>query len=448
MNSKHDLTTGKVRTRLLAFAFPIFLVNILQALYNMVDLAIVGHYVGPAGMAAVNNGGQVTNMVLMVCLGLANGCTVLTGQLYGSGKAKEIRRLTGSFLSFLILAALILTAASVLFMNPLLALLNTPAESLGETRSYLLICMCGTVFVYAFNALSASLRGIGISFILMIISIITTAENFLLDLLFVGVFDLRSAGAAAATVTSQLTALVLAAVYIRRKTQLFDFSLSSFRIDKSKLKAALRIGFPQSLQFTCTTVSFLCIAALINSYGVDAAAAASVTLKVGNFGLISGTSFMSALMTLTAQNHPGRQYKRILQGMFWGMFFSLLISGTAFILCRVIPGPIYGLFTDSAAVTALGIPFLKWYSICFFDEVIMFCMFGVLTGAGYTRVTMLCSIFSAFGVRYAAALLLSTYTAMGFNGIAFAYVLSPLVGLSISLYFLISGKWKYSKVRI
>jgi len=448
MSRTHDLTNGSVVKKLVVFTLPIFFVNLLQALYNLVDLAIVGHFTDPVGMAAVNNGGQVTNMVLLICMGLANGCTVYIGQLYGAGKTAEIKRVIGSFLSFILLMALALTATAGIFLHPLLDALNTPPESMEETARYLMICMGGTVFIYSYNVMSAALRGVGESFMPMIFVVISTAENFLLDLLFVAVLHWNSAGAAAATVLSQLTSCILAALYIKKKTDLFDFRPSSFRIDREKLGTVLRIGLPQSLQFTCTTISFLFITALINTYGVDAAAAAGVTLKVGNFGLLAGTSFMSALMSFTAQNLPGGHYKRIIKGMITGMLLALSLSGTMFILCHTMPDKIYRLFTDSTGVAALGIPFLGWYSICFFDEVIMFCMFGVLTGAGYTLVTMCCSLFSAFGIRYAAAFLLSSYTFLGFNGIALAYALSPLLGLSISLYFLLSGKWKKSRVKV
>lgn len=106
----------------------------------------------------------------------------------------------------------------------------------------------------------------------------------------------------------------------------------------------------------------------------------------------------------------------------------------------------YSLFTHDSEVTLVGADYLRLYAISFIDEVIMFCMYGVLTGAGYTTVTMLSSVTMAFGLRYVFAFLLSKYTTLAFNGIALAYSIAPLLGIAVSVYFLVSGRWQKSRI--
>lgn len=448
MEDKRDLTTGSIGKKLIAFSLPIMAINLLQAVYNMVDMVIVGQFVGPVGMSAVSVGGQVTTLILNICLGLSNGLAAYIGQLFGAKKMEEADSMIGSFLSFLTLLALSLTAVTIALRTPLLHALNTPDESFDATAQYLTICMCGTVFIYIYNALSSALRGIGESVHTMLYVLMTTVENILLDLLFVAVFGWGAAGAAAATVISQLTSMCLVIRYTKKSTKLFSFARSSFRIHAQKLGSVLSIGLPQAIQFTATNLSFLCISSLINSYGVSASAAAGAANKLSTFGTLPGMSCMSGIVTMTAQNQPGGSYKRIIRGMFCGMAASVLVSGVVFALCQITPEGMYGLFTTDTSVAEIGVSYLRIYAISFFDEVIMFCMFGVLTGSGYTTVTMTCSFLSAFGVRYAGAYLLSRFTSLGFNGIALAYSVAPLVGISIGGFYLISGRWKKSRIRI
>ena len=442
MNDRKDLTSGSVAKKLLYFALPIVAMNLLQAVYNIVDMIIVGQFVGASGMSAVGIGGQITMLVMVTCSGLSNGCAIYSGNLTGLKRHDEIKHYVGSMFSFLLALSLVMSALIILFRAPILGALNTPPESYGETEDYLIICMLGTVFVYGYGLLSAALRGIGESVNPLIVVLITTVENIVLDLLFVAVIPMGAAGAALATVISQATSFILVAVYTYRHTHLFDFRLSSFKVHTDKLKAQLSLGTPQAIQYVCTNISFLFISSLVNSYGISASAAAGAATKLGSFGTLPGIACMTAIVTLTAQNHPLKNYKRIIGGMLWAMSLCLCFAAVFMGLCLAVPGAMYGLFTNDPHVLEVGTDYLRWFSVSFIDETIMFCFMGVISGAGYTKAAMCSGIISAFGVRYVAAYLLSHFTALGFNGIALAYSCAPLVGISICSYFVITGKWK------
>ncbi len=446
MNDRKDLTCGSVWKKLSLFALPLVAMNLLQAVYSIVDMIIVGQFIGSVGMSAVSIGGQVTVLVLVACSGVVNGCAVYVGNLSGLKRYKEMPGYVGSMLSFLLIAAIAFTILIIALCNPLLRALNTPAESFADTRIYLIVSMLGTVFVYGYGLLSAALRGMGESVQPLIYVIVTTIENIVLDLLFVAVLKMGAAGAAVATVISQATSCILVAVYVARRTPLFDFRLSSFRIDKQKLKSQLVIGMPQAIQYVCTNISFLFISSLVNSYGIAASAAAGAANKLSSFGTMPGIACMTAIVTLTAQNHPRKNYKRILQGMACGLTLSLSVSVIFVLLCQTVPHIMYGFFTSDISVLDVGIDYLKYFSLSFVAETVMFCMFGVITGSGYTRSTMISSVFSAFAVRYLVAWLLSQHTAMGFNGIALGYACSPLVGIALCLFFFVTGKWKRSRL--
>lgn len=214
-----------------------------------------------------------------------------------------------------------------------------------------------------------------------------------------------------------------------------------------RLGQLIKVGFPQMCQFVLTNISFILISALINSYGVQAAAAAGAANKVYNFAILPGQAIMSAVITMTAQNLPTENYKRVRQGLGYGILLTVII-GVAFLsFCQLFPSQILGAFTTEIEVIAIGIPFMRILVFAFLLENVMFCFFGLLTGAGYTHITMICALTSAFLVRFAFSYILSQNTPLGFNGIALAYVLSPCLALSIAGLYILSGRWKRPRIK-
>lgn len=442
-----DLTTGSVAGKLYRFALPIIFTNLLQAIYNVVDMVIVGRFLGSPGMTAVTVGGQITMIVFAIISAYSNAESVLVGQLVGARNEKEIPKVVNSTLIFALIIGAILMVGIIGLSNPLLHGMNVPEEAFGGTRSYLIIYMAGTFFVYIYNVLYGLLRGIGESVAPMVFAIISTMVNVVLDILFVGVFPLGAGGAALATILSQALSMILMILFVSRKVTVFRFSRKEFRIVKARLGQLIKIGLPQMCQFVLTNISFVLISALINSYGVEASAAAGASNRIYNFVILIGQAMMAAIITLTAQNLPNKNYKRIRQGLGYGILLTTVIGVILWIFCQVFPAQLLGAFTTEQAVIDIGVPFVRILVFAFLLENIMFCFFGILTGAGYTHITMICALSSAFLVRFAFSYVLSLNTPLGFNGIALAYVLAPCLALSIAGLYTLSGRWKRPRIR-
>ena len=448
VSDMRDLTCGPVAKKLYRFALPIIFTNLLQAIYNVADMIIVGRFLGSTGMAAVSIGGQITMIVLVVIMAYSNAEAVVVGQMSGAGNKQGIAKTANSMLIFAIIVSLCLTAAIIAFSNPLLHGLNVEDKAFADTRNYLIVYMCGTIFVYIYNALYGLLRGLGESTAPMIFAIISTIVNLVLDVWFVGYTPLGTAGAALATVISQVLSVVMMVIFIKKKITVFRFSRAEFRMDKTCLGQLIKVGLPQMCQFVLTNISFILIGALINSYGTESTAAAGAANKIYNFGILPGQAIMAAIITMTAQNIPGKNYKRIYKGFGAGMVLTLIIGFGLMAVCQFLPEPLLGLFTTETQVIAIGIPFMRILVWAFILENIMFCFFGVLTGAGYTHITMISALSSAFAVRFAFSHILSRFTEWGFDGIALAYVLSPLLALAIAGLFMVSGRWKKPRVKV
>ena len=443
-SERGNLTVGEPGKKLLAFALPIILINFLQAIYNVADMVILGHFAGADGMSAVSIGGQVTNVVLVVAVAISNGGVAMTGQSFGRGEHEGIRRILSTMNSLLLALALGLTALVLLACRPILTFLNTPAESFSGAVAYLCICMAGTVFVYTYNCFYAILRGIGDSVSPLRIVSFTMALNIVLDLVFVAVLHTGAAGAAAATVISQaLSALLICRTVCR--AGYFRFEKQAFGFDRAVLNRLMKISTPQVIQMVLTNTSFLLVGGLVNAFGVYHSAAAGAVAKLWNFTVLAGQAMMTAMISMCAQNYARQEYGRILRALGTGIGVVSAIAAVITLLCELWPAQMLGLFTDEQDVIAAGIRYLRWFAVGFIAENIMFCLFGTLTGAGHTVVPMCCAVITAYLIRYLFAFVLSRHTPLGFEGIAAAYSAAPFVSTGICGVYLASGRWKQSR---
>ena len=443
-----DLIHGNLWQSMLRFSVPLIASNLLQAVYNIVDMIIVGRFAGSAGLSAVSIGGQATMVALCIVMGISNAASVLVSQLVGAERSREIAPMLRTMERVFAAIALALTALAWAFTRPLLTALNTPPEAYVQAVWYLRICMGGTVFVYLYNLMNGVLRGLGDSRTPLLLVVLSSVVNLILDLLLVGVFSLGAGGAAAATVFSQLLCCLLVFPMSRRRHAFLSREPGEFHFEREKLAMLLKIGLPQSLQFTLTELSFLLIAGVVNLFGVYASAAAGAVARLGSFAVLASKAMMGAIITVTGQNIGANQPARALRGMGIGILYALPISAVFFLLSLLRPELMLRLFTTEAPVLAAGAPYLKALALSFVLESVMFCMMGLLTGAGHTLVTLSCALVSAFVVRYTLARLFSITLGMGFTGVGWAYPFAPAASLLICTIFLLTGRWKANRVRV
>lgn len=442
-----DLTTGSVGKKMIAFAIPLAIASLVQALYNLADMAIVGQYIGSAGMSAVTMGGLVANVVLAVINGFGSGGAIYIGQLYGANKKDQLKSVIGTMITSFVILALVITGLLLLFNRMLLTALKTPEESIEQAVTYLAIYISGTIFVYVYNVLAAVLRGLGKSMPSMVAVVVTAALNVGLDLLFIGQFRMGVAGAAVATIISQFISVIIIAVYIKR-TELFDFRPSSFKVNGTHLKNLLRIGFPQALQFALTNISFLFISGFVNQYGVFASAASGATTKFWTFEIIPGQAVQMAIMTLTAQNITCGKFDRIRRGLLIGIAIAFVSGAVFWAAGHFFPQSILSIFTTDQGVLDVGARYMQIFVISGLIENVMFCFYGIISGSGHTVYTFMCAVLSAIVVRISFVWMFDSFTTLGFDGIAWAYVCAPAASFLAAFIYVLSGKWKKPRIKV
>lgn len=443
-----NLTEGSVFKNLLLFAIPFLISNVIQSLYNVADMLIVGNFCGAESMSGVNIGGQVTFILTNIVIGLCMGATVLIGQYLGSGERESLVKVVSTIITLLLVVALVITPLMLVLKGPLLRLIQTPAESYTESNRYLTVTVAGIVFIFGYNALSAILRGMGNAkhpFIFVVIACIT---NIVLDLLFVAVFKWAAFGAALATVISQALSMFLCVGYMIKNKFMFDFKFSSYKIHKDQLKLIFKIGLPTCVQNGVTSVSFLFITAIINIIGgVTASAAVGAIGKFNSFVFMPAGALSASVATMSAQNIGANKLDRAVLSCKIGTAVSVCISYAFFVFVQIFPAQIIRLFGNDPQMIADGVNYLRAFSYDFLLIPFIFNINGLFIGGGHTLFSLINSMMSSILLRVPASYLFGSMLGLGIFGAGMGAPIASAGSMLVIVIFLISGRWKQNKVK-
>ncbi len=446
MYKHNNLVKGDVVKQLLMFAFPFIISNLIQTLYSVADMVVVGRFNGTVSMSGVNIGGQVTMILTNLAVGLSAGATVLIAQSIGAEKTKQMQKIIGTLFSSLIITAIFMTVFMLVLHDQILRLIQTPQESFGEASSYLMVTAIGTIFIFGYNALSSIMRGMGDSKSPLYFVTVACAVNIVLDLLFVGVFHTGATGAGIATVISQALSMFLCIAYLIKKKFIFDFKLKSFMIDKIQLREILKLGVPISVQNLIANLSFLVMTTIVNTIGVTASAAVGAVGKYNGFAILPAIAMNAAISTMCAQNLGAGREDRAKKTFITGMIISAIISYSIFILTTLFPTEILGMYAKDEEMIRTGIPYLRAFSFDYLLVPIAFSMNGLFVGAGHTSYSLFSNILSGIIVRAPMAFILCNVAGWGLFGVGLAVPLATISSILINLWFYFSGRWRVSTI--
>lgn len=443
---ENNLTEGNVAKQLLIFALPFMFSNLIQTLYNVADMLIVGRFGDSAGISAVNIGGQVTLLVTNIIVGLTVGSTIAISQYLGSGDRKRVKESIGTLLIALLVASVVITIVMMLASDGILHLLNTPEEAYVQAREYLNITIGGTLFISGYNALAAIMRGLGDSKRPMIFVTVACITNIFLDLLLVGGFHMGARGAAIATVFSQAMSMCMCIVYLKRNDFIFDFKLRSFRFYKDSFAVQMRLGVPNAIQNVIVNTSFMVLTAIVNLIDVDASAAVGVVGKFNGFAILPSIAVGASVSAMCGQNFGAGKIERARKTMFVGLGLSMSFSVVIFIVAYLFPTQILRIFNDSPEMIAYGKDYMRTMTLDYLIVPVTFCVSGLVTGSGHTVISSISSIMSSLGFRIPLALLFGVVLDWGMTGLGLAAPIATAGTACFLLLYYFSGKWKQSTV--
>lgn len=438
-----DMTAGSPRAIILQFAIPILLGNLLQLTYHIADTRIVGSFLGDAALAAVGATSVLCSLYIGFFNGMTNGFAIITAYYFGR---KEHDRVRQSFASSLLLgftSAMLLCTLTLGLLKPLLHFLNVPEELLPESAGYIRIIIAGLMITMLYNVLLASARAIGDSITPLLTLILSVVLNILGDILLIGVFHTGVRGAAIATVSAQTITLMICAVYLLKKYDLFrlkkqDVQNLSFHMIKNMFLSGLSMGLMSSMISLGSLILQTAINGLGSSYIVAQSAARRITEVMMSIFVAIGQT----LTTYCSQNNGAGRRDRILLGMKAGYLFTcswcivvlLIIYPAAPFLVRLITGSSDLVMIEAAAL------YLRVDSTLYVLVAVIFVLRHSLQGIG-DRVTPLISS----GIEMVGKFILTAtlVPAAGYHGVI---LVEPIVWIVMIIPLITRmRKWKREK---
>lgn len=325
--SSTDLLEGSIPKQILKFFFPVMLGTFFQQLYNTIDAIIVGRVCGKIALAAVGGTTSTTiNLLINFITGLTSGATVIVAQLYGQNDQKGVKKAVNSGMFLAILSGAIMMIFGYIFAGPMLRLLNVTDEVYPLSIIYMRIYFCGFIPSMIYNVGSSILRAMGNSKTPLHCLIIACIVNIILDMLFVQILNLNVAGAALATIFSQIVSCLLVIYLLFSKHSAYFFSLNFKLVDFKLLLKICIIGFPMGIQSVMYSISNLFIQSTVNSYGTDTMAAYTAFGKIDAlYWNISGALGTAALTTV-GQNYGAGKIDRVKTAVRDSLLFHFAIS--------------------------------------------------------------------------------------------------------------------------
>lgn len=446
MTQEQNFLTGNVPKNLIKFAFPLFVANLLQALYNVVDMLVVGKMVGETGLAAISNASMLCFIINSLCIGLTMGGSVLIAQYKGTGDQKGQRDAIGMLFLLSLGASIVVTMLGLAVYKPLFRTLDVPAEAYPDACGYMKIICLGTVFVFGYNTVCSILKGLGDSKTPLFFVSASTILNVLLDVFLVGPCSMGTAGAACATITAQGVSFVGSLLYLRRHQ--LNFSLKEVAFRREILLAIWKVGLPTAIQMVVVNTAYLVATGMLNPFGTSVAAASGVGLKINTFAGMHCWAIGQAITAMVGQCMGAGQIQRARQVVRSGLLLNLVVTAVVVVTVQLFAEPLICLF-DSASPEVIRVGVLYLRLCCGVNSLVyaaMYTLDSFAIGVSAAHVAMVNALLDAVVVRLPVGWLLAFFLAMGFPGIYLGQAFSPILPALIGFLYYKSRGWERKRL--
>ena len=379
-----DLTVGKPMKVIWLFAVPMILGQIAQQLYSFTDSAIVGNYVSSQALAAVGATSVISNMIIGFLNSGTMGLAIPIAKYYGAKDYHNMRRCIGASAIMTLLASIVLTVLSLIFIRPILVLLKTPDDILDMAASYVIIIIVGIIFCSLYNLCANILRAVGDSKTPLIFLGISVVLNIVLDLMFIRAFDMGVRGAAIATDISQALAGILALIYILVKAKHLIPEKDEYSVEKSDrsdlIQSALAMGFMSCI----VNIGTVILQRAINGLGTDIVTAHTAARKIFDILMFMLYIVGNAVTTYVSQNMGAGKMDRVKQGIKVALLYTFIWSAMSAVASYTIGDFLVYLVTGTHNKIVLlnATNYLKFNTIFYFVTTIICILRNAMQGLG------------------------------------------------------------------
>lgn len=436
-----DFTSGPIGRQIILFSLPIIAGNLLMQLYQIVDSAIVGQYLGKEALAAVGASMPVVFAIIAMVIGVGSGASVVISQYFGRGKMEKVRITSDTLHIVLLVMGALIGLIGIFFSDSILRLTGLPEEIIPLGAEYLQVYLAGVFLLFGFNTISAILRGVGDSHTPLYFLALSSVLNVGLDYLFIVGFGWGVGSAAWATVIAQGTAYFAAIAYINRsKKIIFHIDLFHLKFNRKIFNQCIKFGLPTGVQQSFVALGAVALMTIINSFGTDTIAGMTAGMRIDALAVIPAMNFAMALTSFVGQNIGAGKIDRVKKGLAVTLVYSSITCVALSLMIVTLGEWMLSLFTPDVAVIEIGSRYLVIVSLFYILFSGMFIINGMLRGAGAVIFPMVSTFIALWGIRVPMAWILTEY--IGIDGVSWSIVVGWGLGLAMSLWYYLSGRWR------
>lgn len=417
-----DMTVGSPMKLILGFSVPLLFGFLFQQFYSVVDMVIVGQFLGVEALAAVGATGSINFLILGFCMGICNGFAIPVAQKFGAKDYSMMRRFVANSVWLAAFFAVVITIVVSLLCKNILQWMNTPEDIFGDSYIYILIIFLGIPAAFLYNILSGIIRSLGDSKTPLVFLIISSFLNIGLDLLCILVFHMGVAGAAVATVISQLISGLLCFFYVVKKFEILHVTKDEWEVNADYMKFLCGMGIPMGLQYSITAIGSVILQTAVNGLGSVAVASVTASNKVSMFFCCPFDALGSTMATYGGQNVGAGKLERLGKGLKASGLLGCVYSVLAFVVLYFIGDNLIALFVDAGEVQIReNARMMLLFSVAFYIplayvNIVRF----LIQGMGFSTFAILAGVFEMIARAGAGLFLVPTF---GFVGVCLA---SPL----------------------
>lgn len=428
-----NMTKGNPWKLIFLFSLPLFVGNMFQQLYSMVDTLIVGRTLGYQALAAVGVTGGISFLVIGFVQGFTAGFSIPVAQRFGADDLEELRREVTTAILLSTVLTIILTAGSVWGVPYLLELMQTPEDIIEMSYDYIVVIFWGIAATTFYNLISNIIRALGDSKTPLVFLILASALNIVLDLVFILNFHMGVAGAGWATVASQAVSGLLCLVFVIKKFPVLHLKRKDWKITKQHVRRHLSLGLPMSFQFSITAIGVIILQSVLNGFGSETIAGFTAASKAEQLSTQFFLALGSAMATYSAQNFGAGRIDRVRTGAKAGTVITLAFSVIGALTLLFLGRPLSMLFVDAPTPEILDSSQTYLTTIAWFYPALslIFVFRNLLQGIGKGFVPLMAGV-SELVMRAVVSLILARL--IGYIGVCLA---SPIawIGAAVPLIF-------------
>ncbi|EHL18559.1 MATE efflux family protein [Peptoanaerobacter stomatis] len=382
------LLNGPISKGILLFVIPIFIGNLFQQLYNIVDSLIVGNYLGSSSLAAVSSSTALILLMIGFFDGLSIGSGVVIARYYGNKDIEKMQRTIHTCIGFALITGIVLTAVGIYFVPYILVLMDTPTNVLPESITYFRIYFMGSMFFVLYNMSSSILRSVGDSVTPLKFLMIASITNIILDYFLVGIMGYGVGAAAFATITSQFISAFLCINYLMKVNSDYKLHFSKIKIEKFYLKQILKNGIPAGIQGSIISLANVVVQSNVNHFGEYAVAGNGSYEKISGFTFLPITCFSLAISTFISQNLGAGNIERMKKGAKFAIITGVSLAELMGFIVYIFIPHLMTFFSNDARVIFFGVSKARICAGFAFLLAFSHIMSGILRGLGKAYVPM------------------------------------------------------------